>query len=55
MKCLAMRLGEEYHDREDVAALLRIHIDTFTSQEACTGHTVNTDLNGSPFFGIRLR
>jgi hypothetical protein len=24
MKCMAMRLGEEYHDREDVAALLRI-------------------------------
>jgi len=24
MKCLAMRLGEEYHDSEDVAALLRI-------------------------------
>lgn len=24
MKCLAMRLGEEYHDREDITALLRI-------------------------------
>ena len=24
MKCLAMRLGEEFHDRDDVAALLMI-------------------------------
>jgi len=24
MKCLSMRLGEEFHDREDVAALLKI-------------------------------
>jgi len=34
MKCLAMRLGEEFHDLEDVRYLLR-HLDLQSYSKAC--------------------
>ena len=44
MKCMAMRLGEEYHDREDVAALLRIlGLHSFKDAEAILGRYYSLD------------
>jgi len=34
MKCLAMRIGEEFHDLEDVRYLLR-NLNVNTYQQAC--------------------
>lgn len=47
MKCAAMRLGEEFHDLEDVRYLLR-HLDISTTEEALAVVTRYFDADALP-------